>query len=231
MANQIAGIVKVGKPPPGGADVLNSWKEIAGYLGRGVRTVQRWEVELALPVRRPGAAKRSAVIAMRREIDSWLSTSPGPVSDRNGPRGGIGADLDSDPDRADVVKSVPPLSAISDNLTEFKLVFRKSMDSFIRVEVETGCTFALVALSLGATRARRTFKAALRVYHTACRLFEKYGVSPDRHSEIVNRLADLRDLLGRERSSATDWCALPSDCRARAFRAIGSRPAPAVHPR
>jgi hypothetical protein len=26
--------------------VLNSWKEIAHHLGRGVRTVQRWEQEL-----------------------------------------------------------------------------------------------------------------------------------------------------------------------------------------
>ena len=24
-------------------EILNSWKEIAGYLNRGVRTVQRWE--------------------------------------------------------------------------------------------------------------------------------------------------------------------------------------------
>ncbi len=31
--------------------VLNSWKEIACYLGRGVRTVQRYERDLGLPVR------------------------------------------------------------------------------------------------------------------------------------------------------------------------------------
>lgn len=27
------------------AEVLNSWKEIARYLGRGVRTVQRWDAD------------------------------------------------------------------------------------------------------------------------------------------------------------------------------------------
>ena len=32
---------------------LNGWKEIANYLGKGVRTVQRYERTLALPVRRP----------------------------------------------------------------------------------------------------------------------------------------------------------------------------------
>ena len=53
-------------------DVLNSWKEIAAYTGRGVRTVQRWEQELRFPVRRPRGKHRSAVIAFKREIDAWL---------------------------------------------------------------------------------------------------------------------------------------------------------------
>lgn len=52
--------------------VLNSWKEIATYLGRGVRTVQRWEQELDLPVRRPRGKQRSAVIAFTRDLDLWL---------------------------------------------------------------------------------------------------------------------------------------------------------------
>ena len=54
------------------ADVLNSWKEVASYLGRGVRTVQRWEQELSLPVRRPRGKSRSAIIALRSELDEWL---------------------------------------------------------------------------------------------------------------------------------------------------------------
>jgi predicted DNA-binding transcriptional regulator AlpA len=52
--------------------VLNSWKEIAQYVGRGVRTIQRWERELGFPVRRPRQRERSAVIAIRSEIDVWL---------------------------------------------------------------------------------------------------------------------------------------------------------------
>src|SRR5262249_18310689 len=53
------------------AQVLNSWKEIAQYLGRGIRTVQRWERKLGLPVRRPRGKKRSAVIALPAELDAW----------------------------------------------------------------------------------------------------------------------------------------------------------------
>ena len=55
---------------------LNSWKQIARYLGRGVRTVQRWEKELGLPVRRPRGRQRSAVIAMTAELDAWLDSHP-----------------------------------------------------------------------------------------------------------------------------------------------------------
>ncbi len=51
--------------------ILNGWKEIGNYLGRGVRTVQRWE-HLGLPIRRPAGRIRSAVCAVPEEIDAWL---------------------------------------------------------------------------------------------------------------------------------------------------------------
>lgn len=51
---------------------LNSWKEIAVYLDRGVRTVQRWEQELGLPVHRISKNDRGPVFAYRQEIDRWL---------------------------------------------------------------------------------------------------------------------------------------------------------------
>jgi predicted DNA-binding transcriptional regulator AlpA len=55
--------------------VLSSWKDIARYLGKGVRTVQRWERNLGLPVRRPiGAAQKSAVVLYRGDVDAWLAT-------------------------------------------------------------------------------------------------------------------------------------------------------------
>jgi hypothetical protein len=51
------------------ASVLTSWKEIARYVGKGVRTVQRWEREMGFPVRR---TKQGSVLAVPREIDSWV---------------------------------------------------------------------------------------------------------------------------------------------------------------
>jgi len=56
--------------------ILNSWKEIANYLGRGVRTVQRWERDFHLPVHRPSGHDRSAVIAFPDELNRWLASTP-----------------------------------------------------------------------------------------------------------------------------------------------------------
>jgi len=55
--------------------ILNSWKEIASYFGRGVRTVQRWEQELQLPVHRIGNGPRSPVYAVVSELKFWMTTS------------------------------------------------------------------------------------------------------------------------------------------------------------
>ncbi len=63
-------------PKPSRAAVLNTWKEIAAYLGRGVRTVQRYEHDLGLPVRRPRGTSRSAVIALTTDLDEWLRCTP-----------------------------------------------------------------------------------------------------------------------------------------------------------
>ena len=56
---------------PSGMHLLNSWKEVAAYLDRGVRTVQRWE-KFGLPVRRLGKGARAPVLADARDIDRWV---------------------------------------------------------------------------------------------------------------------------------------------------------------
>jgi Tol biopolymer transport system component len=74
---------------------LDSWKEIAAYLGRGVTTVQRWEQEEGLPVHRLPHAKKGSVFAFKHELDGWRTArtqtaaaskedvhTPGPVRGR-----------------------------------------------------------------------------------------------------------------------------------------------------
>jgi len=50
---------------------LDSWKEIADYLDREVRTVQRWEKTESLPVHRHEHQKKSTVYAYASELDDW----------------------------------------------------------------------------------------------------------------------------------------------------------------
>jgi TolB-like protein/Tfp pilus assembly protein PilF len=51
---------------------LDSWKEIAAFLGRAERTVKRWESERGLPVHRVPGGGRSAVFAYANELADWL---------------------------------------------------------------------------------------------------------------------------------------------------------------
>jgi hypothetical protein len=55
-------------------EILDSWKEIAVFLRRGVRTVQRWERLEGLPVRRHDHLKRGSVYALRSEVALWVRT-------------------------------------------------------------------------------------------------------------------------------------------------------------
>lgn len=58
---------------------LDSWKEIAEYLRRGITTVQRWEREEGLPVRRHVHTSGGSVFAYADDIDGWLAgRSPEP---------------------------------------------------------------------------------------------------------------------------------------------------------
>jgi TolB-like protein/cytochrome c-type biogenesis protein CcmH/NrfG len=52
---------------------LESWKEIASYLRRDKRTVQRWEKEYGLPVHRLQLNTGSTVYAYTAELDAWYA--------------------------------------------------------------------------------------------------------------------------------------------------------------
>jgi Tol biopolymer transport system component len=58
-------------PSPATEGRLDSWKEIASYLKRSVRTVTRWEREQGLPVHRH---KTGTVYAYKPELDAWWAS-------------------------------------------------------------------------------------------------------------------------------------------------------------
>ena len=62
-------------------DRLDSWKEIATYLKKEVRTVQRWEKSSGLPVRRLTHGKLGTVFAYKSELDAWWQESQNEVEE------------------------------------------------------------------------------------------------------------------------------------------------------
>ena len=67
-------------------EILESWKEIAVYVGRSVRTVQLWEKEEAFPVHRHQHDKQGTVFAYRDEIDRWRESRTAPSAGGDGCR-------------------------------------------------------------------------------------------------------------------------------------------------
>ena len=59
-------------PPTEGDRRLDSWKEIAAYFDRRVRTVQRWEKSEELPVHRLLHEKGSSVYTYVSELEAWV---------------------------------------------------------------------------------------------------------------------------------------------------------------
>lgn len=63
------------QPRPEISEALTCWKDIARYMGKGVRTVQRWEQQFGLPVRRPsGVTHKTAVLAYPHDLEIWMAT-------------------------------------------------------------------------------------------------------------------------------------------------------------
>jgi hypothetical protein len=52
--------------------ILDSWKEITGYLRRSRKTCIRWENEFGLPIHRLDGTPKARVFAYKGELDRWL---------------------------------------------------------------------------------------------------------------------------------------------------------------
>jgi hypothetical protein len=52
--------------------ILNGWKQISGHIERSVRTAQRWEAQMGMPVHRPALKDSGVVVAFTDELDNWI---------------------------------------------------------------------------------------------------------------------------------------------------------------
>jgi hypothetical protein len=79
-------IASPGQTPSGR---LDSWKEIAAYFRRDVRTVRRWEQTLGLPVHRHRQQRGVAVYAYKHEVDEWWRQRDATAAEAPAPRRAI----------------------------------------------------------------------------------------------------------------------------------------------
>ncbi len=81
--------------------VLDSWKEISGYLKRSIRTCQHWEIELGLPIHRIDGTPSARVFAYPDELDRWFAE-----------KAHKGAESDDESERARLKKRTRRLIAV-----------------------------------------------------------------------------------------------------------------------
>ncbi|MGB6360608.1 MAG: hypothetical protein WBF30_17660 [Candidatus Acidiferrales bacterium] len=88
-----------GAPVPDHLDRLDSWKAVATFLRRDVRTVQRWEATEGLPVYRQRHSKQGSIHAYKSEIEAWWDARQSvpkqgqPETDQSQGRGRISLDI------------------------------------------------------------------------------------------------------------------------------------------
>jgi hypothetical protein len=70
------------RPVEPSSDRLDSWREIASYLRRDVRTVHRWEEAEDLPIHRHHHKKLATVYAYRSELDAWWNNRQSSLGNR-----------------------------------------------------------------------------------------------------------------------------------------------------
>ena len=95
-------------PSPGSPEEtrLESWGEIAAYLRREVRTVQRWEKSLDLPVRRLQVGKQSSVYAFRSELDKWYRDREPALQNEKDSDAGPGEDEEEEKSHARAIGAI-----------------------------------------------------------------------------------------------------------------------------
>jgi len=149
--------------------ILTSWKEIAQYVGKGVRTVQRWERDIEFPVRRPNHGSRGVVLALPEEIDAWVHAQ-NPASQNNG---------SSESEIARLRKDVTELWAENHSLRQELEAAQRTVRANAALHLDLDCVSATPTRSYG------DFLAYCdHLLRTSALLQQQYGETIERSKEL-----------------------------------------------
>lgn len=152
-------------PPPQKLEILSGWNAVASYLGRGIRTVQRYEREMGLPIHRPAGKSLAEVVAIKTELDEWV-TAPRSRTD-----------------------SMAKRRALKNQTNKLRANFlRVDCDialTFASIALEKG----------DSERRRRTAEAARKAYDTITRLWEDIDLGEAERHKLEGKLGRLKSQL------------------------------------
>jgi hypothetical protein len=155
--------------------LLSGWKDISAYLKCGIRTAQRWQRDLHLPVMRVRKSARGPVLAESRELDDWIKRRSLAVTQ------GRTSDLKM------------RTSDLKMRASDLKMRTTQQGRNFLWTEVATGKEFVKLALASTNNSARlRRCQAARRAYDTLERHLVWAGVLPQ--SELKRLREQIREL-------------------------------------
>ena len=157
--------------------VLHSWKDISKYTGRGLRTLQRYEAQLGLPVHRVAGRKHSAVMAFTDEIDHWFRTRPQGIADE-----------------AAVEKRSAEMT-----VDQAKQAVQKAYEDF-QIALQRYLQVILAEIGLSATypdKIVRNMASARQAYNAACKYRDRLSLDAERSKALQDLLSTLHAHLLR----------------------------------
>lgn len=174
-------------------EVFTCWKEIASYLGKGVRTVQRWEREMGLPVRRPeGTENPNKILAIRSEVDEWRASR---WTRRHA--GTVPTTHEPDSDLLSFRHQV-------ERLRELCFQHQRVGYDFLTAQIELATTFIAIASSAQDSRRRAyNISIAVKAYQNVIRLRASLRFQPAQAEELRIKLAFLEAAMARLNASSS----------------------------
>lgn len=176
--------------------ILNSWKEIGTYTGRGIRTIQRWNNKFNFPVHRVHAGTRSPVFAYSEEIDSWLKRRA---------RASIGSRLERKlaarkeklnklaGARHDLGISATRRRILKDQFEQT----RKNLFSFMSTDLDAAMTLARIAKgSADPQKKARNDANARRALETVLKMYRQSNLTEDERKLVEEKIARVKAVMG-----------------------------------